>query len=79
MDEKKTLKQIDIRIIPLALLLNTFCYLERINLSNVHDILVQNLSLEEWQYSFAVSVFFVTYILLEVPCNMILQRVKPSN
>ena len=29
-------------------------------------------------YNIALCVFFVPYILLEVPCNMILKRIKPA-
>ena len=30
------------------------------------------------QFNIALFIFFIPYILLEVPCNMILQKVRPS-
>lgn len=77
-EEQQVVRKLDLRIFPIAVLLNIFCFLERINLGNVHDAIVRQLSLQEWEYSVAASMFFVTYILCEVPSNIILQRVRPS-
>tara|TARA_R110002050_G_scaffold220554_3_gene356385 strand:- start:890 stop:1306 length:417 start_codon:yes stop_codon:yes gene_type:complete len=45
---------------------------------NVHDEIIAALGLHEWQFSMAVSIFFVSYVTLEIPSNLILRRV-PSN
>ena len=71
-------RKVDLRIFPIALLLYIFSYLDRVNLSNVHNALNHSLGLREWQYSTAVSLFFVTYTLFEIPCNLALQRLRPS-
>lgn len=36
------------------------------------------LQLSSSDYSLAVSIFFIGYLLLEVPSNMILSRTRPS-
>lgn len=36
------------------------------------------LDLSSSDYSLAVSIFFIGYLLLEVPSNMILSRTRPS-
>lgn len=37
-----------------------------------------DLGLTSSDYSLAVSIFFIGYLLLEVPSNMILSRTRPS-
>lgn len=36
------------------------------------------LQLSSSDYSLAVSIFFIGYLLLEVPSNMVLSRTRPS-
>lgn len=60
------------------MLLYMMSYLDRVNLGNVRIPLIRDLSLEEYQYTLAVSVFFITYILLEIPSNLLMQRLRPS-
>lgn len=38
----------------------------------------QDLGLSSSDYALAVSIFFIGYLLLEVPSNMILSRTRPS-
>lgn len=38
----------------------------------------KDLQLSSSDYSLALSIFFVGYLLLEVPSNMILSRTRPS-
>lgn len=40
--------------------------------------MAEALSLTSSDYSLAVSIFFIGYLLLEVPSNMILSRTRPS-
>jgi hypothetical protein len=40
--------------------------------------MAEALHLSSSGYSLAVSIFFVGYLLLEVPSNMILSRTRPS-
>lgn len=38
----------------------------------------KDLELSSSDYALAVSIFFIGYLLLEVPSNMILSRTRPS-
>lgn len=40
--------------------------------------MAKDLGLTSSDYSLAVSIFFIGYLLLEVPSNMILSRTRPS-
>ena len=40
--------------------------------------MAEALDLSSSDYSLAVSIFFIGYLLLEVPSNMILNRTRPS-
>ncbi len=40
--------------------------------------MAESLHLSSSDYSLAVSIFFIGYLLLEVPSNMILNRTRPS-
>ena len=40
--------------------------------------MAKDLQLSSSDYSLALSIFFVGYLLLEVPSNMILSRTRPS-
>ncbi|KAL9022904.1 MAG: hypothetical protein Q9180_008500, partial [Flavoplaca navasiana] len=77
--EKKLVRKLDIRIIPLFMLLYLFSFLDRVNIGNARLYgLEEDLGLEENQYQIAVSILFVTYLLSEVPSNLVLKKFTPS-
>lgn len=54
-------------------------YLDRINIGNARiEGLERDLGMRGNDYNIAVQVFFVPYILLEVPSNVALRHVAPS-
>ncbi|KAL9603434.1 MAG: hypothetical protein Q9219_001121 [cf. Caloplaca sp. 3 TL-2023] len=54
-------------------------YLDRINIGNARiEGLEKDLDMAGNDYNIAVQVFFVPYILLEVPSNIVLAKVAPS-
>lgn len=69
------LYKMTMRLLPFLLVLYTFSFLDRSNLSNVQHAMVADLGLSIEQYGTAASIFFVPYVLLEIPSNMILERV----
>ncbi|CAB5163926.1 putative MFS transporter [Rhizophagus irregularis] len=77
--EKKLLRKIDLRIIPLLTLLYLLSFLDRVNIGNAklahieHDI-----GLVGVQFNWCLSIFFFGYILFEIPSNLILLRTNPS-
>ncbi|EEH04161.1 conserved hypothetical protein [Histoplasma capsulatum G186AR] len=78
--ERRLLWKFDIHIIPILFLVYFCAFLDRINVGNA---LIEGM-LEELNMNntndprIALLIFFVPYILLEVPSNVLLKRVAPS-
>ncbi|OTA55108.1 DNA-repair protein rad2 [Hypoxylon sp. EC38] len=78
-DEKKLLHKLDAHVIPLVMLLYTFSFLDRVNIGNARLYnMERDLGLVGNQFQVAVSIFFVTYLLFEVPSNLVLKPLTPS-
>eukprot|EP01100_Stratorugosa_tubuloviscum_P011772 TRINITY_DN5339_c0_g1_i1.p1 TRINITY_DN5339_c0_g1~~TRINITY_DN5339_c0_g1_i1.p1 ORF type:complete len:459 (-),score=185.00 TRINITY_DN5339_c0_g1_i1:63-1439(-) len=76
--ENELLKKIDWKIIPLITLLYLLSFLDRSNIGNVRFDLLNDLEISERQFGFAVGIFYVGYILFEIPANLILRASIPS-
>ena len=72
------MRKLDLHLLPYLSFLYLLSYLDRSNISNVHDPLLEDLDLSESQYSVAVGVFYVGYIIFEIPANLILKRTNPA-
>ncbi|KAI5304041.1 hypothetical protein KEM56_006916 [Ascosphaera pollenicola] len=76
---KKTLKKIDLHLVPFLMLLYVFSFLDRVNIGNARLYgLETDLGLHGSQYQVIVCILFVPYCLLEVPSNLLLQYFHPS-
>ncbi|OQE20156.1 hypothetical protein PENFLA_c017G01681 [Penicillium flavigenum] len=77
---KRMIRKIDVRLIPMLAVLYLISHLDRANIGNAKILgLAEDLGLSGIQYNIALSLFFVPYILLEVPSNIILKRfTRPS-
>ena len=65
--------------VPAIWILYTLSYLDRANIGNAETGGMQaELHITSTQYSVILLVFFISYVLFEVPANMILHRVRPS-
>jgi len=54
------------------------CFLDRINIGNASiQGLTEDLKLEGVQFNWALSIFYIIYLLVEVPSNIILKHVGP--
>ncbi|KAL8731705.1 MAG: hypothetical protein Q9181_004216 [Wetmoreana brouardii] len=77
--ERRVLRKCDFHVIPILYVLYMLSYLDRINIGNARiEGLERDLGMTANDYNIAVQVFFVPYILLEVPSNIMLRRVAPS-
>ncbi|KAJ5690308.1 hypothetical protein N7462_004700 [Penicillium macrosclerotiorum] len=77
--EKKLLWKIDLRLLPLMMLIYVLNYLDRNNIATARlGTLEEDLKLEGDQYNTIISLFFVGYILTQIPTNMILNKMRPS-
>ncbi|KAK9899166.1 MFS general substrate transporter [Cystobasidium minutum MCA 4210] len=76
--EKAILRKLDIRIIPLLALLFLFSFLDRTNIGNAATLgLRADLGLSNHQYGVALTVYYLFYILSEIPSNLVLKVVSP--
>jgi len=71
-------RKLDLRIMPFLSFLYLLSYLDRSNISNVHDIILDALHLTEAQYSLAVGIFYLGYISCEIPANLVLKKANPA-
>lgn len=62
------------RIMPLAIICFLFSYFDRINISFAKAQMQQELGLDDAAYGLAASMFFVGYVLFEVPSSLGLKR-----
>ncbi|KAI9738788.1 MAG: hypothetical protein M1834_008295 [Cirrosporium novae-zelandiae] len=78
-DRKKVLLKMDMRLIPMLILLYLLCFLDRGNIGNAKiEGLTEDLNLTGSQYNICLTVFFFTYSAFEVPSNLLLKRLRPS-
>jgi hypothetical protein len=76
--ERKLVTKIDLRVIPVLSILYLLAFLDRTNIANAAIYgLVKDLGLKGIQYNTALTIFFVPYVVFEIPSNIILKRLKP--
>ncbi|KJZ76799.1 hypothetical protein HIM_03676 [Hirsutella minnesotensis 3608] len=77
-DERKLLRKLDLHIIPLVMALYLCSFLDRVNIGNARLYKLEaDLGLSPTQFQVAVSILFVTYLLFEVPSNLVLKLLTP--
>ncbi|CEJ61549.1 Putative Permease of the major facilitator superfamily [Penicillium brasilianum] len=79
--KKKVLRKVDTRLIPMLVLLYLVAYVDKTNIGNAKiEGLLSSLHMDGIQYNIALSIFFIPYVLAEVPSNIILNRLmRPSH
>lgn len=65
------------RLIPFLFLCYLSAYLDRINVAFAKLQMLNDLGFNEAIYGFGASVFFIGYLIFEVPSNLLLMRVGP--
>jgi MFS transporter, ACS family, tartrate transporter len=73
--ERATLRRVYFRVVPFCFLLYILCYVDRINVSFAALTMNRDLGLSAYIYGLAAGAFFWGYCLLEIPSNIILQKV----
>ena len=73
--ERVTLRKVYLRLVPFCFLLYILCYVDRINVSFAALTMNKDLGLSAYVYGLAAGAFFWGYCLLEVPSNIILEKV----
>ncbi|KAL2073530.1 hypothetical protein VTL71DRAFT_10856 [Oculimacula yallundae] len=76
---KRLLRKLDFRLIPFLALLYLLSFLDRTNIGNARLFdLELDLDMSGIDYNIALAIFFPTYVLAEVPSNMMIKRFSPS-
>ncbi|HEU0218073.1 MAG TPA: MFS transporter [Stellaceae bacterium] len=68
------MRKVYLRILPFAALTYFFCYLDRINVGFAALTMNKDLGLDAATYGMAAGFFFWGYVLVEVPSNIILEK-----
>lgn len=77
--EKQLLWKLDIHVVPILMFLFLLAFLDRINIGNARlQGLEKDLNMKDHDYNIALFIFFIPYILLEVPSNLVLKKIAPS-
>lgn len=78
-EEKRIVRKIDYKLVPFLSLLYLLSFLDRVNIGQARlDGLEKDLNLKGNEYSIALVVFFVGYVVTEAPSNVLIKRLKPS-
>ncbi|RSL87072.1 hypothetical protein CEP52_015633 [Fusarium oligoseptatum] len=77
-DRKKAIiRKVDLRLVPMLVLLYLIAYLDKTNIGNAKiEGMTEDLELKGIQYNIVVAIFFIPFVLCEVPSNMLLHRFK---
>lgn len=68
-------RRINLRLLPVLALSYMFAYMDRINISFAKIQMQAQIGLSESAYGFAAGVFFVGYVIFELPSNLLLVKI----
>ncbi|CAN9234350.1 unnamed protein product [Alternaria sp. RS040] len=78
-NEKKLLRTLDLRLLPAVSVLYLLSFLDRSNVANARiEGLTDDLHMTGNQYLTGLTLYFIGYVLFEIPCNIILKRTTPK-
>jgi ACS family tartrate transporter-like MFS transporter len=73
--EKSTMRKAYLRLLPYCFLLYILCYIDRINVGFAALTMNKDIGLSAYVYGLAAGAFFWGYCLLEIPSNIMLEKV----
>ncbi|KAL6858073.1 hypothetical protein ACO1O0_005523 [Amphichorda felina] len=77
--ERRLLAKLDLVVFPVFFVIYTMSFLDRINISNARiQGMMEDLDLYGNRFPVALFVYYISYILLEIPSNMIIKKLRPS-
>ncbi|KAI0383984.1 high-affinity nicotinic acid transporter-like protein [Hypomontagnella monticulosa] len=76
--EKKVVAKLDLFISPILFVIYLSCFIDRANIGNVKVAgMPQDIGASTQQFSTAVSIFFATYVAVEIPAVILSKRFEP--
>ncbi|KAF2818455.1 MFS general substrate transporter [Ophiobolus disseminans] len=77
--EAKLRLKIDLMIIPTVAVLYLFCFIDRANIGNARLAgLEKDLKLTGYDYNSVLSIFYISYIIFEIPSNICCKWIGPG-
>ncbi|KAI2462844.1 MFS general substrate transporter [Annulohypoxylon bovei var. microspora] len=77
-DEGKLLRKTDLHVVPILFIVYMAAFLDRVNISNALTMgLPAELGLEGQQSNIALTIFFVPYVIFEIPSNVLMKKLNP--
>ncbi|KAF2679748.1 putative allantoate permease [Lentithecium fluviatile CBS 122367] len=72
------MRKIDVRLLPILFVIYVAAFLDRVNISNALTMgLQKDLHLTGNQPNVALAIFFIPYVVFEIPSNILLKRLTP--
>ena len=76
---KRLLRKVDARLLPFLIIMYLLNFLDRSNLAQARQgSLEVDLGMTKTDFNLATSIFFVGYLLMQLPSNLLITRVRPS-
>ncbi|KAF2839589.1 putative allantoate permease [Patellaria atrata CBS 101060] len=77
-DEAKLLRRIDFRVLPMLFTIYVVAFLDRVNVSNALTMkMPEELGMTGQQPNIALTIFFIPYIIFEIPSNILMKKLNP--
>ncbi|PLB44440.1 MFS general substrate transporter [Aspergillus steynii IBT 23096] len=77
-NEKALLRKLDLRLLPPLTILYLLSFLDRSNVGNARlEGLTTDINMTGNQYLTGLTLYFVGYVLFEIPCNIVLKKTTP--
>eukprot|EP00026_Physarum_polycephalum_P007554 Phypoly_transcript_07617.p1 GENE.Phypoly_transcript_07617~~Phypoly_transcript_07617.p1 ORF type:complete len:508 (+),score=66.86 Phypoly_transcript_07617:81-1604(+) len=75
-EEERVVNKVTLYLLPFLSVLYLLCFLDRANLGNAHTEMAKDLGITESEYAASVSIFYIGYVLCEVPANCMMELVQ---
>ncbi|EPE02581.1 mfs transporter [Ophiostoma piceae UAMH 11346] len=77
-NERALLRKLDLRLLPAVGILYLLSFLDRSNVGNAKlEGLTKDLDMTGNEYLTGLTLYFIGYVIFEIPCNIILKRTSP--
>ncbi|KAI0973736.1 putative allantoate permease [Xylaria arbuscula] len=77
-DSNKLLRKVDLHVLPILFIVYGAAFIDRVNISNALTLgLSTELGLVDQQPNIALTIFFIPYILFEIPSNILMKKFNP--
>jgi D-galactonate transporter len=73
--EDEVYRKISWRVMPIVLIAYIFAFLDRVNIGYAQLQMKQDLAFSDAVYGLGAGIFFITYLLFEVPSNLLLEKI----